>query len=191
MATKLPKGYEWLYDEPGPNMLRKAIELYGTVEYAKGSNPVITGWAEEVGINTAKNRPYSDDDIPWCGLFMAVCAKRAGWNAAPGGNALWARNWASWENPAPGAIPMLGDVLVFSRGSGGHVAQYVGEDAQYWHILGGNQSNAVTIMRKPKRKSGDGALIAVRRPKWKIAQPPNVRRAVLTTSGAPIGGSEA
>lgn len=186
MPVQLPKDYAWLYNEPGPRMLRNAIELYGTVEFpGSKSNPVITGWAEECGYDTA----YSDDSIPWCGLFIAVCAKRAGWNWKPNGNGLWARNWLEWRNHA--STPMLGDVLVFARGSGGHVAMYVGEDASYWHIIGGNQSDAVTIMRKPKRSRGEGALLGARRAPWRIRQPDNVRVVKLGSTGAPVGGSEA
>lgn len=167
----LPKKYAWLADEPGPRMLLAALDEYGTLEVpGKGSNPKITGWAHECGIGA-----YSTDDIPWCGLFMAVCAKRAGWARPP--NPLWARNWAQFGQAADTA--MLGDVLVFSRGSGGHVALYVGEDKTSFHCLGGNQSDAVSITRVAKSR-----LIAARRPKWKVTQPANVRRVFLTPSGA-------
>lgn len=185
MVAKLPKGYEWLYQETGPVMLRKALELYGTVEFpGAADNPIILDWADECGLKNA----YSDDAIPWCGLFVAICAKRAGWGLPD--SPLWARDWLTWGTPSP--VPMLDDVMVFSRGSGGHVAQYVGEDKGYWHIIGGNQSDAVTIMRKPKRPANvDGGLLGSRRAPWKIKQPANVRRVMLSTSGAPIGGSEA
>jgi uncharacterized protein (TIGR02594 family) len=185
MAAPLPTAYKWLYKEPGPLMLLKALELFGTVEWAKGSNPVIMGWAEEVGLKGA----YSDDDIPWCGLFIAVVAKRATWT--PVASLLWARNWSKFGNPAPNGVPMLCDVMVFSRGTGGHVGLYVGEDNTTWHVLGGNQSNRVSIMRITKRKSGDGVLLAVRRAPWRIAQPANVRRITLGATGIPVGGSQA
>ncbi len=168
----LPKPYAWLAAEPGPRMLLAALDEYGTLEVpGKGSNPKITGWAHECEIGA-----YSTDDIPWCGLFMAVCAKRAGWARPP--NPLWARNWATFGMAAD--APMLGDVLVFSRGkTSGHVALYVGEDAGSFHVLGGNQSDRVSITRIAKSR-----LLAARRPKWKVAQPPNVRRVFLTTGGA-------
>jgi len=48
------------------------------------------------------------------------------------------------ERLAPGAV------LVFERPGGGHVGFYVGEDATAYHVLGGNQGDAVTIARIAK-----------------------------------------
>lgn len=182
----LPKAYAWLGKEPGPNMLLQLFALHGTVEF-KGSanNPIILAWAEEVGLS----RVYTHDAIAWCGLTIAIAAKRAGWDYAPRGNALWARNWASWGTDArkaplsPGAS--LGDVLVFPRGEGGHVALYVGEDATHYHCLGGNQSDQVSIVRKPK-----SPILAIRRAPWRIAQPANVRKVKLSASGAAVSVKE-
>ena len=42
--------------------------------------------------------------------------------------------------------------MVFTRPQGGHVAFYVGEDAQTFHTLGGNQSDAVSITRIDKAR---------------------------------------
>jgi hypothetical protein len=41
---------------------------------------------------------------------------------------------------------------VFSRGSAGHVGFAVGQDARALHVLGGNQSDAVTIARIDKSR---------------------------------------
>ncbi len=173
----LPKAYSWLEDEGAPRMLMEALKEYGTIEVpGKGSNPKITAWAHECGIGA-----YSTDSIPWCGLFMALCAKRAGW-ARPV-NPLWARNWAAWGKARRSA--MLGDVIVFARGNAGHVAQYVGEDTGYYHILGGNQMDKVCIERKAK-----SLAIAIRQAPWKVAQPANVRKVFLSPSGAPLAGNE-
>lgn len=173
----LPSKYAWLGKESGPKMLLEAIKLYGTIEVpGTKSNPVITGWAKECGIGA-----YSTDEIPWCGLFMAVCAKRAGW-ARPA-NPLWARSWATWGKPR--ATAMLGDVLVFPRDGGGHVAMYVGEDATHYHILGGNQSDRVCIVRRAKKP-----ILAIRQAPWRVAQPANVRKVVLTAGGTPASTKE-
>ena len=40
--------------------------------------------------------------------------------------------------------------MVFSRGSGGHVALYCSEDDDYYHIIGGNQGDKVSIIRHSK-----------------------------------------
>lgn len=176
----MQKGYEWLLDEPAPKMLVEMVKLYGTIEApGPADNPVITGWAVEV-----EEPAYKHDLTPWCGLAISVAAKRAGWDFKPNGNALWALNWALWQNPA--SIPMLGDVLTFKRDGGGHVALYAGEDDTHFHIIGGNQRDALNIVRKAKTE-----LYKSRRPAWKVEQPANVRRIFLSAAGAPVAGSEA
>lgn len=175
----MQKGYEWLLGEPAPKMLVEALKLYGVKEYPGGANnPVIMGWAKETGA-----KGYTGDSIAWCALGASVVAKRAGWDYQPGGNALWARNWALWGNKAD--VAMLGDFLVFPRGSGGHIGQYVGEDDTHYHVYGFNQNDTVNIVRKPKTP-----ILAIRRAPWKIAQPPNVRRIFLSPKGAPVSGKE-
>ncbi len=175
----MQKGYEWLWKELGPNMLLEARALYGTHEIpGPKNNPQIMKWADEV------HTTYPGDATAWCGLFISICAKRAGWPYHPNGNALWARNWADWGTPQ--VVAMLGDVLVFPRGQGGHVSLYVGEDASHYHILGGNQSDGVNIARRAKTP-----ILAIRRAPWKTAQPANVRQIFLHAGGAPAGGSEA
>lgn len=178
--VKMQRGYEWLLNEPGPAMLLEMLKLYGTLEVPGADNsPVIMGWAEET------NTTYPGDATAWCGLAMSVAAKRAGWDYFPNKNALWARNWAVWGQNVPVARAMLGDVLVFPRGSGGHVALYVGEDDTHYHILGGNQSDTVNIVRKAK-----SPILAVRSAKWKIAQPANVRKVFLSATGTPVSNKE-
>ncbi len=168
----LPTKYEYLYYEPGPKMLLEMLNLHGVEELlGPGDNPLIMAWAKEV-----KAKGYTHDAVAWCGLGMAVAAKRGGWDYEPGGNSLWARNWAKWGTKQK--VAMLGDVLVFPRGTGGHVAIYVGEDKSHYHILGANQTDKVNIARKPKEP-----IIAIRRAPWKIKQPPGVRQIFVGASG--------
>lgn len=168
---ELPAAYKWLDDEPGPKMLLEARKLYGTIELpGAADSPDLLAWAHELGID----RVYTHDSIPWCGLFMAICAKRAGWGLP--NSPLWALSWAKWGQASD--KPMLGDVLTFQRHGGGHVSMYVGEDATYYHILGGNQSDAVTITRKPKKD-----LYEARRAEWRISQPENVGVVKLKATG--------
>jgi uncharacterized protein (TIGR02594 family) len=137
----LPAQYQWLAREPGPKMIVEALKLFGTIEGAGAKdNPIILAWASEVGLA----KTYSHDSIPWCGLFIAVVAKRAGKEIAD--SPLWALSWADFGKPAPGG-PMLGDILTFKRNGGGHVALYVGEDPNAFHCLGGNQSDKVCVTR--------------------------------------------
>lgn len=178
----LPPAYAWLDRvDDAPRLIREARALYGTLETpGVASNPTIMAWAKEVGLAKA----YSDDSVPWCGLFAALVAHRAGW--PPVEAPLWARNWSKFGRAVTPKEASLGDVLVFQRpGGGGHVGFYVGHDAGYYHVLGGNQSDAVTITRIAKSR-----CIAVRRPKWRVAQPAGVKPYPLAASGA-VSSNEA
>lgn len=175
---KLPKMYQWLVDEEGPKILREALSHYGTLEIrGKDNNPDITKWAKEIGGNVGD--VYTNDEIPWCGLFLAICAKRAGY-AVPK-DPLWALNWGTFGVAQP--VAMLGDVLTFIRKTttgarAGHVALYVGEDEAAYHVLGGNQSDCVCVTRIAKTR-----LYAIRRSNFKVGQPSNVRQVMLSVSG--------
>lgn len=175
MTTAIPPAYLWLLaQEPLPRMVSEALKLFGTVETpGRADNPTIMGWATEIGVT----RIYSADEVPWCGLFMGVVAKRAGKTLPP--TPLWARDWLNFgRNLKDGERASLGDVLVFGRNGGGHVGLYVGEDAGAFHVLGGNQSDKVCITRITK-----GRLLGVRRPIYNV-QPATVRPRQL----APTGG---
>lgn len=170
----LPPAYGWIDDlQPPPRMVAEARKLYGTIE-AQGpaDNPVILGWAKELGLA----KVYNHDEIPWCGLFVAIVAKRAG-KALPN-QPLWARSWVNFGKDGS-AKPQLGDVLVFRRGeTSGHVGIYIGEDYGAFHVLGGNQSDGVTITRIAKDR-----CIAVRRPVYKAA-PATAKPVELAATGA-------
>lgn len=165
--------YAWLFRERSPRMICEAVPLIGIEETDGPANtPEIMRWADELGPDV--RRVYTGDSIPWCGLFMAIVAKRAG-KPIPA-SPLWARAWASWGTKSHS--PSLGDVLVFSRDDKGHVGLYVGhDDAGYFHALGGNQGDAVSIKRIPSAR-----LIAARQ-HYKIGQPPSVRPILLAASG--------
>ncbi|MBA4338309.1 MAG: TIGR02594 family protein [Hyphomonas sp.] len=172
----LPVAYAWLGKESAPRMLLEGLKTYGTIE-APGTedNPVIMAWAKEVGVPRIAD-VFTSDAVPWCGLWMAVVAHRAGKPVNP--NALWARSWLSWGAKVSGE-PKLGDVLVFRRGqTSGHVGLYVGEDATHFHVLGGNQGDAVSILRLDKDR-----LLGARN-FYATAQPANCRRVFLKAGGA-------
>lgn len=170
--SDLPAQYKWLQKEPGPRLLVEALKTYGTAEKpGPGSNPSILKWAEDVGLD----RVYRADETAWCGLWMSYVAKQAGWDDPY--NPLWARNWLNFGTPQKQAG--LGDVLIFSRGSSGHVGLYVGEDATAYHVLGGNQSDRVMIKRLAKNR-----LLGIRRCPWRVNEPANVRAVKLAASGS-------
>lgn len=161
--TTLPDQYKWLNTVDVPNTIKYALQLFGTDEVSGTvNNKVILEWAKECNISN-----YTADSIPWCGLFVSVVVKRAMFEVVA--NPLWARNWSAFGTKSP--LPSLGDVLVFSRENGsGHVGFYVAEDAEYFHVLGGNQRDTVCIIRIAKNR-----LLACRRPKWKISKPNSVK----------------
>lgn len=107
--------------------------------------------------------------LPWCGDFVET-AIRLALPAEPfpgelGRNPYWARNWRLLGIACE---PCFGAVLSFARGDGGHVGFAVGADASAFEVLGGNQSNGVTVARIAKDR-----LLASRWPAtfpfWRIA----------------------
>lgn len=163
--------YDWLKSEASPRILVAAVKQLGVKEIVgRTHNPVIMGWAKELGLD----KVYTEDEIPWCGLFIAHCAHTAGTQVVD--RPLWALNWSKYGNKVD--VPMLGDILTFKRNGGGHVGIYVGEDATYYHVLGGNQNNSVSVSRIAKSR-----LHQARRTAWKIAQPANVRQVMLAAKG--------
>ena len=167
----ISKPYLWLTQEPAPRHLLKAVELFGITEIVGTQhNPVIIGWAKELKLDNV----YKSDEIPWCGLYVAIVIHRAGRPVVT--DPLWALNWNKFGVRVE--KPMLGDVLTFTRKSGGHVGLYVGEDETAYHVLGGNQGNKVCVSRIAKSR-----LSQARRPEYK-SQPTNIRRVFLSGNGA-------
>lgn len=175
--AKPNKFYDYLNRESGPKVIDEALRLFGTKEI-KGPkhNKVIMDWAADLGL-----KEYTADEIAWCGLFTAIVVKRAGFE--PVKNPLWALNWNNFGNKVD--IAMKGDILVFKRDGGGHVGFYVGEDPNYYHVLGGNQSDMVNIMKLHKSR-----VVGIRRCPWKISQPTNVRRVILGENNQEISTNE-
>jgi uncharacterized protein (TIGR02594 family) len=168
------KIYSYLEKETAPQLLVQAISFIGTKEVAgKVHSNIIMNWAKDLGIE----KTYTNDEIAWCGLFMAAVCKRAGISMnMTAKESLWALNWNKFGTRQK--IAMLGDILTFSRNGGGHVGIYVGEDDKCYHVLGGNQSDMVCITRIEKTR-----LSQIRRTSWKVAQPQSVRRIILNSQG--------
>ena len=63
--------YSYLKKETAPKILVEAYKLIGTAEtIGKDNNPKILDWADQLGLK----KTYTADEIPWCGLFMAIVA---------------------------------------------------------------------------------------------------------------------
>ena len=148
----------------------------------QGPLPWITEAKTALGRNEARDRTWLMDWLksdgrslgdpsknPWCGDFVETCFRMALPDepllGALGTNPYWARNWLLFGQAVK---PITGAVLVFARGSGGHVGFAVGQDDRHFLVLGGNQSDAVTIARIAKSR-----LLGAR---WPATYPPRLQR---------------
>lgn len=168
-----------------PSWLKLARTFIGTREIVgRQHSPVIMGWIKELGAKVL-GIPVNDDETPWCGTFMALLMKRSGLStpAIAVRAASWGRAGA-WGRELIG--PRLGCILVFTRDGGGHVGLYLGEDATHYHVLGGNQTNSVSIARIAKSRLAEGGM---RWPKGPELPPVKVIR--LKPDGAPVTRNEA
>lgn len=142
--------YLWLREHmPLPRMVVEGISILGTFEHAgRDNNPTIMAWAKETNLDA---QGYTADSIPWCGLGQAYVAKRAGYGSLIPKHPLWALNWKAFG--VESRQPCLGDTLGFIRDGGGHVGLYIGEDREgYYHLLGSNQRDRVSIDRIAKSR---------------------------------------
>lgn len=136
-----------------PVWYQEAERLKGLRETpGTGNNATIMGWAKRLGGSVA--RVFTADSVAWCGLFVANAIATTLPDEPLPENPLGARNWGRWGREL--STPALGAVVVFWRGSRssglGHVGFYAGEDGDAVHVLGGNQSDAVTVARLSKSR---------------------------------------
>jgi len=86
--------------------------------------------------------------LPWCGDAIQTAIALTLPHEPQLANPYLARNWLNFGKRTE---PRTGAVMVFWRGSrkgtSGHVALYLGEDKDAFHVLGANQSNAITETR--------------------------------------------
>ena len=114
----------------------------------EGNNPMIMRWAEEIGAPDW----YDNDDKPWCTVpanrsLMAVhlpMARHLDPRKRDGFDLLRAETFVHYGLPLEETT--LGCILVFKRPGGHHVAFYLGENDTHYCVIGGNQSNDVSIM---------------------------------------------
>lgn len=140
--------------QPSPiDAFRTAQRLVGEINERPGpdkNHPAIV-WFHELC-----RLPDSTDEVPWCSSFVNwVC-----WlHRMTRSKSAAARSWLLVGVPKPLDKAMLGDVVVLKRGAQqpgpdvikapGHVGFYAGFANGQVHLIGGNQSNSVTIARYP------------------------------------------
>ena len=140
---------------------RSSVALPGPLSW-------ITEAKTALGRNEARDRTWLMDWLkrdgrslgdpgknPWCGDFVETCI-RMGLPDEPlfgvlGTNPYWARNWLLFGQETK---PVTGAVLIFERGSGGHVGFAVGQDDTHFFVLGGNRPGS-SALRTKARSEGD------------------------------------
>lgn len=107
-------------------------------------HPTIDAWAKTLSGKWLIGQP-------WCGTFMAQVFKEAGLSTKVPKEFFRAKAWESAGTKLD--KPAYGCVVTFTRDGGGHVGIVVGKTKSgMLKVLGGNQSNAVTIQDfDPKR----------------------------------------
>jgi len=117
-------------------------------------NPDIVEMFADVGHSWVK-----DDETAWCAAFVGSMLARAG---LPSTRKLDARSYLKWGMSVDPRDAQIGDIVVFWRQSPtswqGHVGFFAGRDGDYIKVLGGNQSNSVSIAAYPMSR-----LLGVRR----------------------------
>lgn len=142
------------------------------------NNQIILNWAADLDAD------FHQDETPWCGLFVGHCMGSALPDDSLPNNFLGARNWLNYGMPAS---PQLGSVLVFWRGKRdgwqGHVGFYWAEEANHFHVLGGNQSDKVSVTR-----IGKDRLLSAR---WPRSLPTRGITRTATAQGMLVSVNEA
>jgi uncharacterized protein (TIGR02594 family) len=126
----------------------------GTVEWAKGSNPEVVKYYGEAG-----HTEIVDDSVPWCAAFVGAVLARSG---VQGTGSLMARSYTNWGEAVPSVDhAQKGDLVVLSRGKDprfGHVGFYNGKIGNQVRLLGGNQSDQVSVAQYAANR-----IVAIRR----------------------------
>lgn len=132
-----------------PEWIKTAMKEVGVHEI-KGSkhNPRVVEYHSVTG-------GYSNDEVPWCGSFIAWCLKQNDLPIVKVGER--AKSWSNY-----GVVikePVIGAIAVKSRKGGGHVCFVVGQDSKgYLYCLGGNQNDEVNIAKYKKEVFEDFRL---------------------------------
>ncbi len=121
-----------------PSWMAEAWRELGQSELAGAThNPRIVAMFDQLG------HPGQSDETAWCAAFVGACLERVGISST---RSLRARSYLDWGTPTD--KPASGAIVVLKRGSNpaqGHVGFLVGMTSTHIVVLGGNQSNAVTV----------------------------------------------
>lgn len=134
-------------NEKRQKLIETAFNEYGNKEVVgTKNNPDIVKYFQEIG-----HKQVKDDETAWCSAFVNWVAMKSDCNRSKKLNAKsWLETGVKKENPE------IMDVCIFHRGDPkswqGHVAFFIKETEYSYYVLGGNQSNMVTISIYPKSR---------------------------------------
>lgn len=119
------------------------------------------------------------DEVAWCAAFCGACLERTGLRST---RSLLARSYLQWGTQL--TEPRLGAIAVLSRGADprqGHVGFWLGETDAEIVLLGGNQSDSVSVALYPKSR-----LLSLRWPVEEAVAPANSDVTTFDTSLAHV-----
>lgn len=137
------------------------------------NNPALVAY-EYYGMHESTNRTELQEftgvdpkRTEWCAAFVNSVLEESGLESNKGHKyPLTARAFLDWGTPVAKEDIQPGDVVVFPRGNQGwqgHVGFFIKKhmvgNTEYWLILGGNQSNRVSVAPYAARRS-----LGIRRP---------------------------
>lgn len=95
-----------------PTMLEVMESRLGIQEMpGKKHNPIIVGWARQIG-----HEEVLDDETSWCSICACSAAMEANLPLPPHNTRMMARSWLTWGVEAPRDELRPGDVAIWPRG---------------------------------------------------------------------------
>lgn len=148
-----------------PKWLQRALAELGQSEIAgPRHNARIVGYARAIG---ASADWIVDDETPWCATFVGAMLEATGIASS---RSARAKSYLEWGRPRADGESIVGAICVFNRGrdpAAGHVGFALSETADAVQLVGGNQSNTVSVVDYLKAD-----LVAVRFPTgWQVPSP--------------------
>jgi uncharacterized protein (TIGR02594 family) len=137
-----------IHRSPIPPWVNVALGELGQAEIVGDKdNPNIVEYLKAVNLKLPDKRV---DEIAWCSAFVNWVMKKCGY--APTERAL-AKSWLNWGEGL--GEPRFGCITILDRGSQswmGHVGFLMDITPRYVYLLGGNQSNRVSIRPYASKK---------------------------------------
>lgn len=147
---------------PGEDTLLRANEVGGEAPWHQIAMEELAYGVAEVPGNNHNPRileyhatcslKATNDETAWCSSFVNWCVIQAG---LEGTNDAAARSWLGWSGGSKIKSPRTGAIAVLRRGSQpwqGHVGFFIDMSDGHVSLLGGNQSDSVSVAPFPKEK---------------------------------------